>query len=407
MTPPPPPDAPGVALLVSNLKTGGAERNAVDLACALPRQGIRPLVLVADESGPLEHVLRKAGVPVEFLNAERWRPKSSPAFWRNLFTTARRIRVACAAHRCAVIHAFLFWENPLAMLALRRGGFPRRLVTGRLNLGHWKAGRPHYQVIENAINLRTDAVVGNSLGVYAACHDQERFLGEKMRVIYNGIATERFRDAAPVDLGERYPALADAEAVAICVANLRPEKRHDVWLRALAEARQSAPGLKGLLAGRDSGEQGKVEALIRELGLEGAVVLAGSVDDPAPLLRAADLFLLTSDTEGLPTALAEAMAAGLPVISTPAGGVPEIVADGETGLIVPFRDAGAAAQAMVRLVRDAALRERLAAAGQEFALRRFDLDAHAAAHGRLYRALAAGGALPPGADRTPVLEAEG
>ncbi len=120
-----------------------------------------------------------------------------------------------------------------------------------------------------------------------------------------------------------------------------------------------------------------------------SVELAGERDDVPDVLARADVFVLSSRSEGMPISVLEAMAAGLPVVATAVGGVPEIVVDGETGLLVPAGDADALADALRRLLADAALRRRQGAAGRRRAELLFDVPRFRAAHLALYDRLLA------------------
>jgi glycosyltransferase involved in cell wall biosynthesis len=147
-------------------------------------------------------------------------------------------------------------------------------------------------------------------------------------------------------------------------------------LKALRRALDApaAPDLKLVLAG--NGELEKARALVRELDLAGHVEIPGWIGPEEKLRRLAeaDVFVLPTRHEGLPMAMLEAMSTGLPVITTPVGGIPEVVRDGETGLLVDPGNAAALAEAMARLSADPDLRHRLGAAAAA-EVRSFDLEA--------------------------------
>jgi glycosyltransferase involved in cell wall biosynthesis len=127
--------------------------------------------------------------------------------------------------------------------------------------------------------------------------------------------------------------------------------------------------------------------LAAELGVDGRFVLAGWSDDPAGWLRSFDVLALPSRTEGLPLAAVEAMLAGVPVVATAVGSVPEAVRDGETGLLVPPEDPHALAAALRRVLEDGELRRRLVEAGRALAEERFTPAAAARAYEELYASL--------------------
>jgi glycosyltransferase involved in cell wall biosynthesis len=128
----------------------------------------------------------------------------------------------------------------------------------------------------------------------------------------------------------------------------------------------------------------EIAAMIRQRGLAERIDLLGNRGDVPGVLASADVFVLSSSSEGFPVSILEAMAAGLPVVATDVGGVAESAVDGETGLLVPPGDPGALAAALDRLLTDGALRLRLGAAGRERARRHFDLAGFRRAHVELY-----------------------
>nr|WP_241158791.1 glycosyltransferase [Nitratidesulfovibrio vulgaris] len=154
------------------------------------------------------------------------------------------------------------------------------------------------------------------------------------------------------------------------MGRLSPEKGHIHFLRALARARQTEPRLVGLLAGDGPG----ADMLRREadmLGLAHAVTFAGHVSRVARVYRALDVAVLPSLSEGMPNAALEAMLHGLPVVASHVGGVPEVVRDGETGLLVPPGDEAQLAAALVALCADVERRKALGARGRERVLGHF------------------------------------
>jgi glycosyltransferase involved in cell wall biosynthesis len=176
----------------------------------------------------------------------------------------------------------------------------------------------------------------------------------------------------------------------LTVGRLQAPKDPLTLVRALAEL--ARPG-EAVIAG-DGPDRPAVESEVRRLGLESVVRLAGERNDVEELLAAADLFVLSSRSEGLPLSILEAMAAGLPVVASSVGGVPELVVEGETGLLVPPGDPHALAAAIERLLDDSALRRRLGAAGRTRVSEHFDLASARRAHLDLYRTVLADAGLP-------------
>jgi len=155
------------------------------------------------------------------------------------------------------------------------------------------------------------------------------------------------------------------------VGRLTDQKRPDLAVRALATVRPTHPEAHLQLIG-DGPRRAEIEALARSLGIADAVEITGHHDDVAPLLARAEIALLATDYEGWPLVLMEAMAAGLPVVATAVGGVPEIVEDDRTGILTPPDDPGALAAALERLLSDSALARTMGEAGAARAVERFD-----------------------------------
>jgi glycosyltransferase involved in cell wall biosynthesis len=183
--------------------------------------------------------------------------------------------------------------------------------------------------------------------------------------------------------------------VALLAARLRPEKRVPDFARATELARQQEPGIVALVAG-DGPERAAVQRAIAD---PAGVRLLGHRDDVGDLLRVADVFVLASDLEATPMAILEAMAAGLPVLATSVGGVPELLANGDAGMLVPPRDPAAMAAALVTLARDPALRAGLGNAASERHRAHWSADRMIDGYARVLDGLAASPRATAGSSR--------
>jgi len=157
----------------------------------------------------------------------------------------------------------------------------------------------------------------------------------------------------------------------------------------LRQCAQQLPNWVLLVAGRDDGEGSKIESLASKAGFADRVRLLGLRHDMPVLLRAADIGVLSSKEEGFPNAIIEYMAAGLPVVTTAAGGAVEAVVDSETGFIVPIDDAAALGEKLAGLATDCAMRLRMGQAGQARAAELFSLRACVDSYIALYEELGA------------------
>src|SRR5207248_2205806 len=164
----------------------------------------------------------------------------------------------------------------------------------------------------------------------------------------------------------------DLEGPAVLVARLSPEKDIATLLQAVALIAKKTPGFRLEIAG-DGPCKPELLRLANQLGIETNVTFLGEVRDVAALLAKARLFVLSSLTEGISLTLLEAMARGLPVVTTRVGGNPEVVVEGETGLLVPPRAPAELAAAMVHLLRSPDTRRRMGQAGRCRVEQHFDV----------------------------------
>jgi glycosyltransferase involved in cell wall biosynthesis len=202
----------------------------------------------------------------------------------------------------------------------------------------------------------------------AVAHVHKRYLveveglpEERIEVIHNGVDVVKFHPGSPEPSLKRELGIREGERVVTSVASLRPVKRIDTLLHAASHILERYADVRFLLVG-DGIDRAHLEQLAQELGIAGSVTFAGIRSDVDAILRASDIFVLSSATEAFPNAVLEAMASGLPVVSTDVGGVRELVADGESGMIVPPENPDALAQAIDVLLTE---EDRAAAFGRK------------------------------------------
>jgi len=206
-----------------------------------------------------------------------------------------------------------------------------------------------------------------------------------IEVIPNFVDTVRFSPAGR----ERAPRSPGHPFVLVHVSNFRPLKRVEDVVRIFAEARRSLPGaaLRLRLVG-DGPERPRIQALVGELELDAQVQFLGEQVDLPAVLRDSDVFLLPSETESFGLAALEAMACGVPVVASRVAGIPEVVADGETGLLAPVGDVAAMGAHVARLASDATTHTRFARAARARVEAHFQPEPIVSRYEALYRRLA-------------------
>jgi phosphatidyl-myo-inositol dimannoside synthase len=199
---------------------------------------------------------------------------------------------------------------------------------------------------------------------------------DKVRVVYPGVDTERFANARPIRPTGDGPVL-------LTVGRLQRRKGHDLVLQALPALRRRHQALRYVIVG-DGEERGRLEQMVRDLGITEMVTFAGEVplSDLPGYFAGCDVFVMPNrvhhgDFEGFGIVFLEAAAAGRPVVGGRSGGVPEAIAEGESGLLVTGDDAGELASTLEGLLADAAFRQRLGCAGRERVHSRFTWQASA------------------------------
>ncbi len=297
--------------------------------------------------------------------------------------SALRIASVTRAIRPHVVHWHAARAHALGAIAALFAPGPKRVLSRRVDF------RVRGSLGSRLLySLPVEAIVAISDGVKEALV-QSGIPRDGIRVIPSGIDFAPFdtpfdRAAARARLG-----LAPEQVLAIQVAALAPHKSQTTLLKSAALLREQAPRLVIWIAGEGS-LRDSLTAEHARLELGDRVRFLGFRDDIPDLLRAADLFVLSSYLEGLGTSILDAMAAGLPVVATSVGGVPEIVKDGETGILVPPLEPEALAHALARMADDSGMRDRLGSNGRSLA-RSYDADRTAFRTRELYLEVLGGG----------------
>ena len=385
-----------VLQVVSDLGVGGGQEVVATLTRSLIAVDCIPVV-VALRDGPLRADLERAGITVEVLRGRTQSLVALPAALAELRRVRRDFAAIVARHRPEVIQTHLLRALDFLVLTLRAERGVRRVFwtfhNARLDLradqlsGHvWLLGpkRLAYRVLYFAAGRTVDGFIAVSDDVGAAVRRQFHPPPGRVVTIPNGVDTERY--GQPIDraaVRERVGIPGDAR-VLIVVAKLMKQKGHEFLLRALPSLFERFPDLHVLLVG-DGPLRSRLTDDIAQLPGAARVHLAGNRRDVGDLLAASDLFVLPSLWEGLPMALLEAMATGLPAVVTDVSGSGQVVVDGESGLVVPPGDVERLCAAIGLMLDDPDRAKRMGIAGRRRVDRFFSARVQAARHAALYR----------------------
>ncbi len=337
-----------VLLVVDSLDAGGAERCVVDLAVALRRRGW-PVHVACSTGGVRAAALADAGVPVTVLLGELVKRRVSARYERALARLVDELRPA-------VVHAHLFASAAAAAHAVRDLQVP--LVVTEHTEAPWRHRRD--QAVSGAVYRQADHVVAVSTAI------------RDLLVADHGVAPERVEvllptTTAPVS-ADGPPPVRGGPVVGL-VGRLVPEKGVDVFLRAAALVSAVVPQAAFLVVG-DGPLRPDLEHRAATFGLTGRVTFTGYRSDASGLLAGLDVLTVPSRSDGSPLVVCEAMAAGVPVVASRVGGLPDLVEDGGSGLLVRPGEAEDLARALVSLLLDPEAARRLGARGRVLAATR-------------------------------------
>jgi glycosyltransferase involved in cell wall biosynthesis len=357
---------PRVLLVITLAEIGGAQAYVAALLPALAREF--DVAVAAYGTGPLREAAEAEGV--RFLPLEHVRRPISP--WRDVAGLLELVRLL-RRERPDIVHASSSKAGVLGRLAAAIARIPIRIFTvhGWAFTAHSGLSSRLYRWADRLVRPLTTVTICVSMQERAAGLAAGTCVAERTVVIPNAIDVENAPQASR----------AREKPLLVSVGRLKAPKDFATLVRALA--RLPSESFEALIVG-EGPERPRLEEEIEELRLGEVVRLAGERRDVPEVLAGADVFVLSSCSEGMPMSVLEAMAAGLPVVASRVGGVPELVVDGETGLLVATGSPEELAAALERLIAEPQLRQRLGAAGRARARQEFDPDSFRRAHVELY-----------------------
>ena len=364
--------------LIASLGHGGAEVVLVALLTHLKRRGVSVAAVSVSDEAPLRARLEAEGVPVYTLG------HNGPIYaLPDLALVYARLRRMLISEKPDVVHSHLYLPDILSRVAAPHFC---KLITTLHGEDKWWNERTR---VRSVGKTWLDGITGWSRRVHYVSVSEDvrgkasqalKIPMRRHRVIYNGVDVARF---------PFFPRVKHERPTVVQIGRFYPEKGHLVAVKALALLRKSCPDVRLVLIG-DGPMRSAIASHVGQQGLADAVVFAGVREDISAQLGAADVLWMPSEREGLGMACLEAMASGLPVVTTAVGGLQEAVSDGETGFLVPPGDAEALAARTALLLNDSALSHRFGRNGRRRVEKLFAIDSAVAQYHESYEDMLAG-----------------
>jgi glycosyltransferase involved in cell wall biosynthesis len=368
-----------VLYIITSSGLGGAELALWQLLRRLDRSRWEPTVVSLKPPGEIAARIRALGIEVLSPGVG---DETGALGALELLVEARRLPRLLGGRRFDIVHSLLFRANILARLAAPHLGRPPLINAVRVTP---EEEAPWMRRVDRLSSGRVACFLALSTRLAGELEARLAIPAGRVRAIANGVdlaEADRALAAARPTARRQFGLLPPEIAIA-CVGRLHRQKGLAHLLGAFHALLQVQPTARLLLAG-DGPDRAALAGTVEALRLGHFVRFLGTLADPWPLLAAADIFVLPSLWEGMPNALLEAMAAGLPAVASAVGAVPEMVVDGREALVVPPGDAGALARALTELAARPTRRREMGALARRRVEDAYRIEATVAQTERLY-----------------------
>ena len=354
-----------VFFLVDSFNVGGTEAQAVELALRLDPERYAITLGCLKREGPL--LTKLQGGRVEVIEFYPGKGMDSVDGLKQLL----RLTFFLRRGSYDIVHTHDLWSNLLGVPAARLAGI-QVIVSSQRDLSHdpWYQKR-RVRFLRFIQNL-SSVILTNASVIREGLIQDAGFRPEKVRVIYNGVDLSRFVNARR-DRERLFPEVGQDKLIVLVGNMLSDIKGHRLLIEAAPNVIDQFPHTGFVMVG-DGVLRQEFEQQVTDLGLERHFIFLGRCNNVADILAACDIAVLPSHAEGMPNAVLEYLAAGLPTVATAVGGIPEIIQQGVTGLLMLPHDSEAIAVALKRLLADETLASRLGRAAREHVLANFSFD---------------------------------
>ncbi len=392
------PDGMRVMQVVSNLDVGGAQEVVRTLAENLSKNGVTSVVCTFKD-GPLREDIEALGIPVEILPERRHSILSPFSFIEEIRGYRTALKKIVEKHQIDVIQTHILRSMDFLVLSLRSRKGPKVFWTfhnslfdlreDHLNRHQWllKPKRFSHHVLYWIGSKWVDGIVAVSQDVKTAILDTMFGIPEeKISVILNCVDVHRYRDGFNPEKKRQELGFGPNDQVGVVVATFKRQKGHQFLIKAAADMKMRYPNFQILFVG-DGELRDPLQNLTDEFGLTDRIHFLGTRSDVPAILAASDVFILPSLWEGLPMALIEAMASGLPVVATDVSGTKQVVIDGKTGILVQPGESNQLVAAIAKLLDDSLIAENMGSASRQRVESLFGAHKQALEYVELYKSV--------------------
>jgi glycosyltransferase involved in cell wall biosynthesis len=372
------------------MEAGGAQKALLVLAQGLKQHGHH--VLVASMYDKDEYIsIFNRQYNLEIIDLQMKPPGNKLIKAKAFITGLHRLRQIMRSEQIDVLQSFSHYSNLVGPAIAWVSGVSVRVSSQRMSL----RGAPGWlrfldRTVANSRLVQMMTAVSEGTRLFSI--QEQGIRPDKMITIPNGVDLARYHHplstAEAVQLRQAL-GLEITDVIVLTVARLHPQKGHRYLLQAAPGIRQIIPNVHFLFVGEGQLEE-QLIAQIKEDKLENCVHLLGVRQDIAQLLAISDLFVLPSLWEGLPNAVLEAMAAGVPVVATNVDGCPEVIVDGETGFLVPPKEPQLLQKAVLEILQNDSLSIAMSQAARQYAVEHFSVESNISNYLSLYEQLLSG-----------------
>lgn len=337
----------------------GGQRQALLLARQLQRRGY-PFFFYVQPGSPLHQKAKEEDLPVVPVKM-----RSEADMWAIL-----RLARAMKKRRCRLVHFHDAHSLAIGAAAASMAKVPLRVISRRVDFplkNNFFSQKKYTRDI--------DLIIAISKGIKKVLMDGG-IKAETVRVVPSGIDFTPFDEARSSDYLRRELSLSQEDYLVGIVAHLADHKGHTYLIEATRILKDRAPKIKVIVVGEGPLRM-DLDRQVKETHVEDMVFFLGFRDDVPQILGSLDLFVLSSKLEGMGTSIMDAMASRLPVVATRVGGIPEVVVDGETGILVPAKNPDALADAILKIYSDKQAAKQLGERGYQVVHKKFSAESMA------------------------------